>query len=61
MFVTNIPQPRINGYNFAVNSRCYNPANTQPLYRQDLLGATNYQWSEDSVNGDTAMGQSWFH
>lgn len=32
MFSNLNPQPRINAYNFAINNRCYNPANIETFY-----------------------------
>ncbi len=69
MFNTNVPQPRINKKNFAINSRIYDASNTNPLYKQSISGKnkTSYNYSDidsinmTTVNADTAMGQSWFH
>lgn len=62
-FVTNVPQPRINSYNFAVNSRCYTPSSTGPLYKNTLMFAQNNpaNWTQANINYDTAMGMPWFH
>lgn len=40
LFNTNIPYPKINQKNFAVNRRCYNPANTNTYYPIASLGTT---------------------
>lgn len=37
LFTTNIPQPRINIYNFAINGRCYDPSNTMPLINPSVV------------------------
>ena len=61
-FVTNTPQPRINAWNFAVNSRCYNPAATGPLYDvNSQFNGTTYTSTSSTVNTDTAMGYPHFH
>ena len=61
-FTTNIPQPRINCYNFAINGRCYNPALQTPLYDPAMqFAGQTYTLTSSSVNTDTAMGYSWFH
>lgn len=62
MFVTNVPQPRINSYNFAINGRCYDPSNTKPMYDPAILtGKTGSTITGETINGDTAMGMSHFH
>ena len=62
LFNTNVPQPKINPFNFALNGRIYNPANQNPLYELAMYRApSTYVWSQNSVNGDTALGQSYFH
>lgn len=64
-----MPSPRINCKNFAINSRIYDTTASKTLYDPSIVNTTvnphnistmnliNY----DSVNPDTAMGQSWFH
>lgn len=59
--MTNTPQPRINSFNFAVNGRCYDPSNQKTLYDPVMINNPNYRWNQDSVNADTAMGQTSFH
>lgn len=61
MFNLNIPMPRINKLNFAINGRCYNTANNQTYYDPTMFGNLNYVWTPKSVNSDTAMGMSAFH
>lgn len=61
MFNTNIPLPKINPKNFAINGRCYNPANTATYYDPAMYNNPTYQWKTASVNTDTAMGMSQFH
>lgn len=56
--------PKINKINFAINGRCYNTANTNTFYPQDLYLNTNNSsiWSTPgSINLDTAMGMPYFH
>lgn len=59
--MTNVPQPRINTFNFAINGRCYNPEKQTTFYNPAMLDNPTYAWSGDSVNGDTAMGLPSFH
>lgn len=61
MFVTNVPQPRINSYNFAINSRCYDPSQTNSYLDLNSYQNGGYVWQSKSVNGDTAMGLPFFH
>jgi len=61
LFNTNTPQPKINQYNFAINGRCYNPANNNPMYDPAMLNNPSYTWTGNSVNADTAMGMANFH
>lgn len=65
LFSTNIPQPKINKYNFSLNKRIYNPANvTHPLYNPTTVynqGSAKVAWLSSDVNSDVAMGQSYFH
>lgn len=61
MFVTNIPQPRINSYNFAINGRCYDVTQNTSYFDKNMFNNGNYSWSLNSVNGDTAMGLPHFH
>jgi hypothetical protein len=61
LFNTNIPLPKINQKNFAVNRRCYNPKNTATYYPAALICNPAYTWTPDSVNTDTAMGMPSFH
>lgn len=62
LFSTNIPNPKINTKNFALNSRIYDPNATNTLYDPTIVSrSTPYTWTSNSVNGDTAMGQSYFH
>lgn len=60
--MTNIPYPRINTFNFAVNGRIYDPSKSKKsLYDPAMNNNSGYVWTEDSVNGDTAMGMPSFH
>lgn len=61
MFNTNIPFPKINVKNFSINSRCYNPANTQSFLAPTMNLGGNYIFTPNSMNTDTAMGMSHFH
>lgn len=61
MFNMNIPMPRINKTNFAINRRCYDPSNTQTYYDPAMLNNASYTWTPKSVNCDTAMGMPYFH
>ena len=61
MFTTNIPQPRINSYNFAVNHRVYEPRNQKPYKPLGSFNNNNYTWKPYDINGDTAMGMPWVH
>lgn len=61
MFSNLTAAPRINSYNFAINERCYNPANQQWFYDSSLRGNIYYAWNTNSINHDTAMGMSWIH
>ena len=61
-FVTNTPQPRINAWNFAINGRCYNAANTATFFRGNtMFGKSTINLDEQVVNTDTALGYSWWH
>lgn len=53
--------PRINIYNFAINSRPYNPANQNSFYHANMYGNFNYAFTASSVNADTALGNAWLH
>lgn len=61
LFNTNIPLPKINMKNFAINGRIYNPKNTATFYDPNMLTNPNYTWTSNSVNMDTAMGMTSFH
>jgi hypothetical protein len=61
LFTTNIPQPKINAYNFTLNERLYDPSKTSTLYDPTMWHSGYYAYNKDSVNGDTAMGQPYFH
>lgn len=61
MFVTNTPQPRINSYNFAINSRCYDVTQNTSYFDKNMFNNGSYSWNLNSVNGDTAMGLPYFH
>lgn len=60
MFSSN-PLPRINVYNFAVNARPYDVANTRPMYDLEMRNNTDYTFGPNSVNSDTAMGMPFIH
>ena len=55
--------PKINKTNFAINSRCYNPSNTNTFYPQNMyLNTTTTTWaSTGNINMDTALGMPYFH
>lgn len=61
LFNTNIPLPKINTRNFAVNKRCYDPTRTTTFYDPKMYGNFSYNWNYQSVNSDTAMGMPSFH
>lgn len=64
LFSTNIPQPKINKYNFSLNKRIYNPQNNvNPLYNPAIynVGPAKLSWNYADINSDVAMGQSYFH
>lgn len=61
MFNLNVPMPRINKTNFAINGRCYNTSNTKTYYDPNMFLNSGYNWTSNSVNSDTAMGMSSFH
>lgn len=61
LFTTNIPQPKINPYNFSLNERIYDPSKTTSLYDPNMWFNGAYVYTSASVNGDTALGQSYFH
>ena len=57
----NVPMPKINKINFAINSRCYNVTNTNTYYDPIMYNNPAYTWTNNSVNMDTALGMSSFH
>lgn len=71
LFNTNIPLPRINQYNFAINGRIYDVNKTETLLPPQLYDAPQSKFQEvqatlssklwDKVNTETAMGNSLFH
>ena len=61
MFNTVNPFPRINAYNFAINDRCYDVANTNTFYDKTMINNESYNWNKSSVNVDTALGMSSVH
>lgn len=61
LFNTNMPVPKINTKNFAINGRCYNVTNTAPYYDPIIYNNPLYQWTSSTVNADTAMGMANFH
>jgi len=69
LFNTNIPAPKINKKNFAINSRIYDTSNKKTLYNPNNAHYTGSGWrvtdvtdiNINNVNCDTALGQSWFH
>ena len=62
VFNMNVPMPKINKVNFAINGRCYNPGNQNTYYNPIMFqNPTNFQWNNSSVNSDTALGMSSFH
>lgn len=72
----NTPLPKINNKNFAINGRFYDvnnkktyqpletantevfPSTTNPITLTNYVTALNQL---NKINGDTALGQSWFH
>jgi len=61
-FVTNVPQPRINAFNFAVNGRIYDPSVRGSMYDKLMMFNGNALTAQPGyVNGDTAMGMSFIH
>ena len=60
-FSTNIPQPRINSFNFAVNSRCFDPTNIKPYKNPASFQNNSFFWTSNDINGDTAMAMPWIH
>jgi len=63
LFNLNVPMPKINKVNFAINSRCYNTSNTNTFYPQSMyLDQGTTIWNQPgSINLDTAMGMPFFH
>lgn len=71
MHNTNRSMPRINKYNFCINSRIYDPTNKLTLYPKAMLDVidnpgnaldiSNITWTSAAFNFDTAMGMSHFH
>lgn len=61
MFNTNIPCPKINMKNFAINGRCYNTKNTKTFWDPQMSGNASYTFTSSTVNADTALGMSSFH
>lgn len=72
LFNTNVPAPRINQKNFAINGRIYDTSNRAtflPDTLYDTNKATTYpnayavldSFNTNPINFDTALGQSWFH
>lgn len=62
LFNTNLPTPKINIKNFAINGRCYNANNKNTFLDPSLsLYSASYVYSSNSINTDTALGQSHFH
>lgn len=69
LFSTNVPCPRINAKNFAINGRIYDTTATKTLYDSSIVKTTTTtntltpmtDINFSTVNPDTAMGQSWFH
>lgn len=71
LFNTNVPLPKINQKNFAINGRIYNTSNMNTLLPSTLyqlapvstgaLATSLSSFATATVNADTAMGQSWFH
>lgn len=57
----NVPMPRINKTNFAINGRCYNTSNQRTFYDPAMYQNQNYVWTSNSVNMDTAMGMPSIH
>jgi len=55
------PWPRINAYNFAINERCYDVTNKSTFYDQQMPGVVSYDWTQASVNSDTALGMAHIH
>ena len=54
--------PRMNAYNFAINSRPYDPTNTSTFYDPNMFqSGLTYNFTTKSINSDTAMGMSWIH
>lgn len=47
LFNTNVPQPKVNKKNFAINSRIYDASNNKPLYNRALCskGKTAYNYN----------------
>lgn len=56
-----MPLPRINAFNFALNDRPYNIMNTNSLYDTAMIGNKRYNWTNASVNYDTALGMPNIH
>jgi len=61
LFNTNLPTPKINMKNFAINGRCYNPKNTNTFYDPQMFQNPNYQFTTTSINCDTALGYANLH
>jgi hypothetical protein len=71
LFNTNVPMPKINQKNFAINGRIYDVTNTATYMSPSLYNLSPANTSQvatylssiskKNINSDTAMGQSWFH
>lgn len=62
-FTTQIPQPRINAFNFAINARCYDPTNTNTAIKLSQVGqgVAGSVLVPGNFNTDTAIGYPSFH
>lgn len=61
LFNLNVPMPKINKVNFAINGRCYNTSNTNTFYNSQMFLNPTYNWSNPQVNLDTALGMPYYH
>lgn len=64
MFNTNYPHPKINRYNFAINSKCYDPykkGSYWPTVIYDHSDPKKISIWPSLINGDTAMGLPYLH
>jgi hypothetical protein len=60
-FEKNKPPMKINAFNFAINERCYDILNAHTFYDPGMVDDPTYQWTNGSINADTAFGMPNVH